>query len=149
MRRLGVGALAFLELVSLSAAGCSDRPQSVPEIPRPAALDAQAPTVGNMRTLARLINDFAEAHGGRLPRSVSETLDYWQADESLGRDGWGRSIVYFASASHFTLLSLGKSGTADGLLVGPGGIPPGVDEEVDIVMIDGEWAQTPESVDRE
>ena len=40
-----------------------------------------------MRTLARLINDFAEAHGGRLPRSVSETLDYWQADESLGWDG--------------------------------------------------------------
>ena len=61
----------------------------------------------------------------------------------------GRSIVYFASASHFTLLSLGKSGTADGLLVGARGIPPGVDEEVDIVMIDGEWAETPESVDRE
>lgn len=72
------------------------------------------------------------------------------AAEKLTVDGWGRRLYYRATGEHFVLASFGRDGKADESISREAiGWSKYLDFDADIIVIDGEWASSPEGIGRE
>jgi hypothetical protein len=111
---------------------------------------AQIATVARMRLLRDLIQSYSNDHGGALPAKLEGAVLLYQRtpDPEALVDGWERPLVYFASESHYVLMSGGRNGAYEQQRVEPGHVVGEVDYNTDIVLVDGQWSQTPDSVDR-
>jgi hypothetical protein len=103
-----------------------------------------------MRLLGELIQSYSSDHGGALPMRLEDVLLRYQREPDLDAlvDGWERPIVYFASESHYVLMSGGRNGAYESQRAEPGHVVGEVDYNTDVVLVDGQWSQTPHSVDR-
>jgi hypothetical protein len=82
------------------------------------------------------------------PPSLNALVPSYLTGAHTFSDSWGRPLVYYATETHYILASYGKNGVPDGQLTKAGGFGPANNFDQDIVLIDGEWAQSPPNVDR-
>ena len=108
---------------------------------------AQIGTMGTVRGVALAIDAYRTDHKA-CPPTLRALIPEYLLDARLLRDSWHHPLVYFSSGDHFVLLSPGRDGRVDGQVAPPGGFGTGGDFDQDIVIVDGEWAQSPENVDR-
>ena len=139
-RRLS-GALAVL-VVASGAVLAADNVATAPSDFR-----KQIGTVGAIHGLSLAIDTYREEHKTNPP-SLRALVPSYMRDARALSDLWGRPLYYYASEGHYVLASFGKNGIAEGQLTKAGGFGQANDVDQDIVLIDGEWAQSPENVDR-
>jgi hypothetical protein len=111
-------------------------------IRRPPDVIRQYETVSSIRLLDGLVAQYRADHG-RLPATLDAVKTEYGLSEERIRDGWQRRLVYFASRTHFVLMSFGRSGPQPASTPAPMAIGPDSHYDTPIVMIDGEWAQLP------
>ena len=142
-------------LVAVVAAGQTVTP-SVSEQSRQDAqvqadgLRAQKITIYRMATLSDLIKSYVREHE-RCPESLSAVGPYVtpEALADLILDGWGRPIRYYSSGTDYALVCYGFDGLASlHQTVSPGGYTHQLDFDADIVILNGNWAQSPAGLDR-
>ncbi len=117
---------------------------------RPADLVRQGQTITNMQLVQGLIDLYREDHHSDPPNLGRLAKEYSVAQNAIV-DGWGRALFYYTTGNSYVLASFGKGGAPRPQLSRPGSVAPPIAEgafEVNIVMINGEWAQTPSNVDR-
>jgi hypothetical protein len=78
---------------------------------------------------------------GEYKLPTDAVMDGWM-------DGWGHRLYFYSTGTHYVLASFGRSGIPRAPTAPAGGISPQVDFDTNMVMIDGEWAQSPVNVDR-
>ncbi len=121
---------------------------------RTEALNAQKRSIYHIRHLWSLIKRYKLEHG-KTPNSLDDLAPYYSTPDGLGKyllDGWGRSFYYSATGSDFTLLCFGRDGVPTPPPVtwpgGRTGYTGCFDFDADIIMINGQWAQTPYGLGR-
>ena len=106
---------------------------------------AQIATMHSIRTIHDHIKIYRSDHK-TAPPSLKALHEEYDFDQRSLRDGWDRPLYYYHSNSYYVLASFGKDGFPDPQLTAPGGTVPYKDYDVDIVRIEGEWAQLPLNV---
>jgi hypothetical protein len=107
----------------------------------------QIRTVSNMWMLNAVIQLYRQDHHASPARLDQLGMPYMKTPPTT-KDGWGREFYYHAIGEKFVLASFGRNGIPESLQCAPGCFSGAVLYDADIVMIDGEWAQTPFGVDR-
>jgi hypothetical protein len=108
---------------------------------------AQAHAVSSIRAMRLNVKQFKEEYG-ELPLTLEEVRQLYGADDRYFVDGWGREILYYRSENHYLLCSFGKNGTPEQQAAKPGGVVAERNYDTDIIMLNGEWVQTPRGVAR-
>jgi hypothetical protein len=117
---------------------------------RPRDYVAQIATVANMRLIKDYIDLYREDHH-MDPASLSTLMKEYRFRSDLLLDGWNRKFYYYTNGQSYVLASFGKVGTPSPQSSVPGGVAPPnrvSDYNVNIVMVNGDWAQFPVGVDR-
>lgn len=110
----------------------------------------QIQTMARMRQIHDYIVLYREDHGSD-PASLEILARKYSAGREAAVDGWRRPFFYYTTGDGYVLASFGRSGIPTPQVSRPGEVaPPGSSEdfEVDFVLINGEWAQSPYGVDR-
>jgi hypothetical protein len=146
-----IAARAVLIMVLFASIACRRVLDPEPAVNSMIERRRQIVTVHNMRLLGQLVRLHREDHG-KDPASLDGLVRAYESDLALTKDGWGRELYYYSTGSDFVLASFGKDGVPISSRCAPGCIagatPPSTLYDIDIVMINGEWAQTPADVDR-
>ena len=109
---------------------------------------AQIVTVSAMRSIVLHIEQYASEHRGTAPDNLESLRKAYGLPEASFRDGWGRPFCYFTTGPSYVLASFGRSGSPGSQSAAPGGVLQEIDFESAIVLVNGEWAQSPFNVDR-
>ena len=107
-------------------------------------------TINNMQLLNTMIATYHDDHR-QDPARLDDLVPDYAKTRAMMTDGWGRRFYYFSSGDGFVLASFGKAGVPRNSDCQPGCIAMGDPHhpfDTNIVMINGEWAQTPVGVDR-
>lgn len=133
MRLPAIGLL----LMTILSWGC-DRP--------PAHWKPQRITGDRMYPLARALTDFKERNG-RPPQSLEELRTCYGFKREDFIDGWGRPFHYYRASTTYFLASFGADGRPGAQQsVAPSFYAEEDDPDLDMVFVNGEWAQFPLSV---
>ena len=107
----------------------------------------QIATVAAIRASAMGVESYREEFGS-YPTDLDELVERFGTAPQYISDGWCRPLVYFRHEHGYILASFGKSGVPEAQRVDPPTVVvPEQDFETDVVLIDGEWVQTPSGVD--
>lgn len=109
---------------------------------------AQIVTMSSMRTIVQHISQYMTEHRGAAPETLESLRVAYELPETVFRDGWERPFSYFTTGPSYVLASFGKSGRPGSQRAMPGGVLQVTDYESAIVVVNGDWAQTPWNVDR-
>jgi hypothetical protein len=138
----------------IALALCWFLPLSIPSIEiggdsRDPDLVRQIRTVAAMRQVEMYLSLYREDHPGENAPSFAALTRAYSMPPETAVDGWGRPLYYYATPESYVLVSFGRSDVPRAQRSTPGGVSPmAPDWDENIVMIDGEWAQTPFGVDR-
>lgn len=143
-----IRALVFLTWATLSSCAPASPGQAQHS---DADWQKQKITVNNMTLIKAMIFAYREDHK-KDPAQITDLVPAYAKDRSMMKDGWGREFYYYSSGKYFVLASFGRGGAPRHPLCEPGCVatatPPENPYDINIVMINGEWAQTPVDVDR-
>jgi len=140
-------AIALTAFVVLSSCHGVSARQPSPEAER----QKQGVTMHHMHLLEGLIRlhrtDFLKD-----PAHLDQMVRAYESDPILTKDGWGRDFYYYSTGETYVLASFGRNGMPASSRCEPGciadAVPPDSLYDLDIVMINGDWAQTLAGLDR-
>ncbi len=156
--RISFKLIMFALVLGFTPAACDSGPQtslgaslSVTEAQTQAdELRAQKTSIFNIYSLSKLIEHHKLEHG-QTPSKLEDLAPYLTSDGlyEFMHDGWGRGIFYYSNSADYTLICFGHDAIpAHENNASPGGYSRHLDFDADIIMINGNWAQTPEGLDR-
>jgi hypothetical protein len=143
--------VSFLAVVPLLMSSCNGAPANAPWTSSKVERRKQGITMDNMRIVGDLVRMHRKDHQ-RDPASLDQIVKAYTSAPRLAIDGWNRELYYHSTGDSFVIASFGRNGTPESLQCDPGCFagakPPMSAYDVDIVMIDGVWAQTPVGLGR-
>ena len=147
LRKAIAGAVLILALPGLGCRGVSAGESVDWKLERGRQMD----TMNNMHMIDGLITLHRQDHH-KDPAHLDELVRAYDSDQAITKDGWGRDLYYYSTGDTFVLASFGKNGIPMPSRCEPGcfadAAPPETLYDIDIVMINGAWAQTPKGVER-
>ena len=120
----------------------------VSELGKNPGYKAQKLTVVSMICIVANVKLYADEHGGKFPTSLPLLRDMYKFPDRSLNDGWDRALYYYSTGDTYVLASFGQSGKPDAQESVAGGESLKNSYEADIVVINGEWAQSPFGVGR-
>jgi hypothetical protein len=109
----------------------------------------QIQTTARMHEVSVYISLYREDHPGEDPPNLAALTKAYSMPAATAVDAWNRPLYYYATGGRYVLISFGRSGVPRAQRSEPGAVSPmEPDWDENIVMIDGEWAQTPFGVGR-
>jgi hypothetical protein len=129
--RLSAPGLVVMAIVSL---GCERSP---------AHWKPQRITADRMSLLTIALTDFKELNG-RPPLALEELRSCYRFEPEGFVDGWGRPFWYYGASTTYVLASFGEDGRPGvQTSIGSSFYADEDDADLDIVYVNGEWAQFP------